>query len=128
MLTRSSNPRHAAETARLQFETAASVVSPTVVRLSPRHEGPQRRQDPLGRFLGQEVPAVLELVQFEVLKLALPAFQFLPSKCDVFEAPEDQGRLRREGFASLPDRPQPSGRANDVTRKRRACRTSFGRE
>ena len=52
------------------------------------HEGAQRGHYPIWRFFGQEVSAILALVQFKVRQLGFPPFEFLLSKRYIFEPPE----------------------------------------
>ena len=67
------------------------------------HEGPERRHDPVGRFFRQKMPAILELVQFEVRQRGLPPFEFLLAERDILEPPEKERWLVRKGRAVAPD-------------------------
>ena len=56
--------------------------------LCPLHEGPERRHQLLGRFFGQEMPAVLEFKQLEIGKPGRPPVELLLPERDVLVAPE----------------------------------------
>ena len=73
------------------------------------------------------MPAILELVQFEVRQRGLPPFEFLLAERDILEPPEKERWLVRKGRAVTPDRTQPAARADDVTRQRSVCLARGGR-
>ena len=50
------------------------------------------------------MPAILELVKFEVRQRGLPPFEFLLAERDILEAPEKECWPVRKGSTVAPDR------------------------
>ena len=111
-------PEGIADGSRRSPHTRWSAFSLAGSKSCPPHEVAERRHDPVGRFLREKVPAVLELMQLMVRQRGLLSFELLPSERDVLQAPEKQRRLVGEGRAVVPDRAQPVASAHDVTGQR----------
>ena len=73
-----------------------------VEQLRATHERAEQGQDLVGRLLGEEVPAVLELVHLGDRERRLPVLELLPPERDVAQSPQDQRPLVRERRAVLP--------------------------
>ena len=64
--------------------------------LRATHEVAEQGQDPFRRLLGEEVPAVLELMHLGVRERRLPVLKLLPPERDVVQSPQDQRPLVRD--------------------------------